>query len=277
MIVKIISPVPKPAHRRTIYDTIYEGMLQRMAVQSKLLLLPDELLLLVVQALAFNAEKALRICNCRLFYLCTPTVCLSLTVSGPFTIHPYMATCVKSFTLTHTVMSDKVWKSVTTMHHLDTLRLHSVQFTNAISPSKIVCLQRVCVAGITNFRPALQFIVTHLHQFWYLEIHGSNACTFRDRINVRTSPMPFDALQYINVNGAIGRVCATLPSIMNLASVTAVDINVQLGGHLIQMTLDSVANTLTDLVLRNIGASLRGNEFSFNRCLQALCLQDLII
>ena len=142
------------------------------------------------------------------------------------------------------------------IHHLDTLCLHAVQFTTSISPMDVVHLQRVCVAGITNFRPALEFILTHLREFWYLEIHGYNPCTFRDRINLRTVPMPPDTLRYINVNGAIGRICATLPNVMNLSSVTTVDINVQLGGHLIQMTLDSVASTLTDLVLRNIGTCL---------------------
>ena len=69
--------------------------------------------------------------------------------------------------------------------------------------------------------------------------------------------MPTDALWYINVNGAVGQVCATLPNVMNLSNITTVDINVQLGGHLIQMTLDSVSNTLMDLVLRNIGTSLQ--------------------
>ena len=230
--------------------------IQPMSVQSKLLLLPDELLLFMGQLLTFEAEKALRSCNRRLFRLFTPTVCVSFTISGPFTIHPYTAGCIKSLTLKRTVVSEELWRTMTSIRHLDTLRLHAVQFASTISPMNVVRLQRVCVAGITNFRPALQFILTHLRQFWYLEIHGHNPCTFRDRINLRTVPMPADALRYINVNGAIGRVCATLPNVMNLSSVTTVDINVQLGGHLIQMTLDSVANTLTDLVLRNIGTCL---------------------
>ena len=233
-----------------------ENVLRHMAAQSKLLLLPDELLLFIIQLLTFSADKALRSCNRRLFRLITPTVCISLIVSGPLTIHPYTATCIKSLTLHHVVMSDEVWTAVTNMRHLDTLRLHSVQFSNTISSTKLVRLQRVCIAGVTNFRPALQFIVARLRHFWYLEIHGSNRCSFPDRRTLRISAIPSDALQYINVNGAIGRVCATLPSVVNLSSVTTVDINVQLGNHLIQMTLDSVANTLTDLVLRNIGASV---------------------
>ena len=256
-ITTIISE-PSPIHRSTIYDTVYD-VRKRMAVQSKLLLLPDELLLFIGQLSTFDAEKALRSCNRTLFRLLTPTVCVSLTMSGPFTIHPYTATCIRSLTLNRTVMSDALWITVTTIHRLETLRLHSVQFTNPMSPTKLVHLQRVCLAGITNFRPALQFILARLRQFWYLKIHGYNPCTFRERISLRASSMPSDALRYINVNGAIGRVCATLPKLMNLSYVTTIDINVQLGGHLIQMTLDCVAKTLMDLVLRNIGVSLSGN------------------
>ena len=163
---------------RTLYDKVSGCHLQHMAVQSKLLLLPDELLLLLVHLVTLSAGKALRSCNCHLFRLFTPTVCVALSVSGPFTIHPYTATCIKSLTLSRTVLSDKLWRTVTAICHLDTLRLHSIQFTNTISVTDVVYLQCVCVAGITNFQPALQFILAHLHHFWYLEIHGSNWCAF---------------------------------------------------------------------------------------------------
>lgn len=222
--------VPTSCKQREIYQLRVGDKPNRriMAAQSKLVLLPDELLLLILYLLPFNARKS-------------------------FTVHPYTAICIKSLTLQNMVISDDVWTTVTTMQCLDTLRLHSVQFANTISPNKVVQLQRVCVAGSTNFRPVLTFIVSHLRRFWYLEIHGYNACTFRDRENVRTSLTPSDGLMCISVNGAIGRACATLPNILNLSTVTTLDINVRLGAHLIQMTLDAVAATLTDLVLRNIG------------------------
>ena len=237
-----------------------------MPAQSKLLALPSELLHEIVQNLPTRTLKILRSTDRLLWTVVTPYTMVHVKVAAPFpadgieswrSMQCYTLTCIRVLTLEHLLIDDAVWEVVCNMDRLEDLRLHYVQVQVCLPATTFnVSLCHICVSGVTNFRPIMTFVQTFCRNFWYLELHGYNVCRFPSRRLKSTNANKIGSvLSTAAIHGVIGRAFATLPKTISLEHLTTLDINIQLGSHLIQLTLNAVGATLEHLILRNIGDS----------------------